>query len=174
MGSIRKVEIESGIMDKIFSKIISGGQTGVDRAALDIALELNIFCGGWCPKGRRSEDGQIPAKYPLQETTSTNYRIRTEKNVTDSDGTLILTDGPPTGGTAFTVRLAKRHKRPYYIVDLAIHNDVNPVLAWLLQNKIQTLNVAGPRESKVPGIHDRAVDFLKKVLNETSDNKQGG
>jgi hypothetical protein len=84
-------------------KIISGGQTGVDRAALDAALALNIPCGGWCPKGRKAEDGPIPERYPLQETSSADYRVRTEKNVTDSDGTLILTRGPVTGGTAYTV-----------------------------------------------------------------------
>lgn len=91
-------------------KIISGGQTGVDRAALDAALQLGIPCGGWCPKGRKAKDGPIPDRYPLKETESGSYPVRTEMNVRDSDGTLILTWGRPTGGTALTVRLARRHK----------------------------------------------------------------
>ncbi|MCD6446738.1 MAG: putative molybdenum carrier protein, partial [Candidatus Marinimicrobia bacterium] len=84
------------------TKIISGGQTGADRAGLDAAMELNIPVGGWCPKGRKSEDGPIDNKYPLQETTSGDYRVRTERNVKESDGTLIFTLGKPTGGTALT------------------------------------------------------------------------
>ncbi len=151
-------------MNTLSLKIISGGQTGVDRAALDAALELGIPCGGWCPKGRKAEDGPIPPQYPLQETTSADYRVRTEKNVTDSDGTLILTHGPVTGGTAYTVKLARKHKKPYLIVDLALPSDPKPALAWLLQNEIETLNVAGPRESKVPGVHDLAVEFLRETL----------
>src|SRR5438552_18876277 len=86
--------------------IHSGGQTGVDRAALDVALELGLPCGGWCPKGRRAEDGPIPARYPLIETSSPFYPQRTKRNVLDSDGTLILTFGCPTGGTALTIRTA--------------------------------------------------------------------
>jgi hypothetical protein len=136
---------------KRVSKILSSGQTGVDRAALDAALSLGIPCGGLCPKGRRAEDAPIPAHYPLQETTSADYRVRTEKNVLDSDGTLILTHGPVTGGTAYTVKMARKHKKPYFIADLALPADIEPVMAWLMQNQIQTLNVAGSREGKNPG-----------------------
>ena len=153
-------------MEIIISKIISGGQTGVDRAALDVAMELGIPCGGWCPKGRRADDGKIPAKYPLLETTSTDYKDRTEKNVTESDGTLILTYGPFSGGIAFTVREAKKLKRPYYIADLAFYGDAEHVQAWFKRHEIKILNVAGPRESKHPGIHDQAVEFLKKLLGK--------
>src|SRR5438309_6802555 len=95
-----------------FTKIISGGQSGVDRAALDVALELGISCGGWCPKGRRAEDGVIPEQYPVRENASTSYPPRTEMNVRDSDGTLILTNGRPDRGTALTVNLAKRYEKP--------------------------------------------------------------
>ncbi len=95
----------------IFSKIISGGQTGVDRAALDVALELGILCGGWCPKGRKAEDGPIDPHYPLKETNSPNYPLRTEKNIRESDGTLILTKGPVNGGTSLTEQLRPRRRR---------------------------------------------------------------
>jgi hypothetical protein len=92
-------------------KIISGGQTGVDRAALDAGMELGIPIGGYCPKGRRSEDGKVPDKYPLIATGSSNYGIRTEKNVLESDGTLMLNVGQVSSGTAYTIKLAKRHKK---------------------------------------------------------------
>src|SRR5438876_4889366 len=92
----------------MFTNIVSGGQTGVDRAALDVALELGIPCGGWCPKGRRAEDGRIPLRYPLEETTLNIYPQRTEWNVRDSDGTLVLTTGRPEGGSALTNELARR------------------------------------------------------------------
>lgn len=92
----------------------------MDRAALDVALELNIPCGGWCPKGRRAEDGRIADKYPLEETPAADYQQRTEWNVRDTDGTLILTIGPVTGGTKLTVEFAQKHKRPCLVVDLSI------------------------------------------------------
>jgi hypothetical protein len=153
-------------MNKILSKIILGGQTDVDRAALDVALELGIPCGGWCPKGRKSEDGPIDPRYPLKETRSPNYPHRTEKNLREADGTLILTKGPVSGGTALTVQLAVEYKKPHLIIDLDDKIDPLMVREWWEKNKLKTLNVAGPRESKIPGIHDRTVDFFKKVLNE--------
>jgi predicted Rossmann-fold nucleotide-binding protein len=145
-------------------KIISGGQTGVNRAALDVAMELGIPCGGWCPKRRRAEDGRIPVRYHLKETTSTNYPVRTEMNVSDSDGTLILTWGSPTGSTATTLKLAKKFKKPYLVVDLSKNHDPLFVIEWAKTNKIKVLNVAGPRESKTAGIHEMAVEFLWKVF----------
>ncbi len=155
-------------MDKIFSKIISGGQTGVDRAALDVALELGIPSGGWCPKGQKAEDGTIPFKYFLKETNSPNYPLRTEKNVREADGTLILTKGPVSGDTSLTVQFAIDYKKPHLIIDL--DDKIGPLMVrdWGEKNMIKTLNVAGPRESKVPGIHDMAVNFLKKVLTGTT------
>jgi predicted Rossmann-fold nucleotide-binding protein len=148
----------------VFEKIVSGGQTGVDRAALDVALELGIPCGGWCPKGRKAEDGRIPDRYPLNETASSSYPVRTEKNVKDSDGTLILTIGDISGGTALTLKAVRKFKKPYLIVDFS--KTLNPVsvVEWAKANKIRTLNVAGPRESKTPGIHDKAVQFLRKIF----------
>jgi hypothetical protein len=148
----------------MFEKIISGGQTGVDRAALDVSLELGLPCGGWCPKGRRAEDGVIPAHYPLQETSSPDYRVRTEKNIEESDGTLILTWGPPIGGTVLTLKLARRHHKPYFVVNLVHGGNAASVQEWGRAKKVCILNVAGPREGEAPGIHDRAVSFLRKVL----------
>jgi hypothetical protein len=144
--------------------IVSGGQTGVDRAALDASLELGISCGGWCPKGRRAEDGPIPDRYPLKETESGSYPVRTEMNVRDSDGTLILTWGRPTGGTALTVRLARRHKKPSLVIDLKKPADPSSLMNWLEKKQIEVLNVAGPRESEYPDISRLAFEFLLNAL----------
>jgi hypothetical protein len=149
---------------KVDLKIISGGQTGVDRATLDAALTLGIRCGGWCPKGRKAEDGPIPERYPLQETDSTSYPVRTEMNVRDSDGTLILTWGKPTGGSALTVRLARRHKKPSLVIDLQQSADPSSFRNWLEKKQIGVLNVAGPRESEYPGIYRLAFRFLLNAL----------
>jgi hypothetical protein len=144
--------------------IVSGGQTGVDRAALDVALTLNVSCGGWCPKGRRAEDGVINSRYPLDETSSKSYSRRTEWNVRDSDGTLILTVGEPTGGTALTIRAAEELGRPFIIIDPSSEAGVERFREWTKAWKIETLNVAGPRESAIPGIYDLAAAFLQKIL----------
>lgn len=145
-------------------RVVSGGQTGVDRAALDAAIALGIDCGGWCPKGRRAEDGVIPAHYPLTETSLKDYRVRTRRNVRDSDGTLILTRGPLSGGTALTRRLAKELDKPCLVVDLARRPHASDVSAWLAAHDIRILNVAGPRESGQPGIYLQAKKFLQRIL----------
>ena len=145
-------------------KIISGGQTGVDRAALDVALELGIACGGWCPRGRRAEDGTIDPCYPLQETPREEYPQRTQWNVRDSDGTLVLKRGPARGGTGLTINIANRLGKPLLIVDLTEGQDAAAVRTWAEANGIGTLNVAGPRESENPGIYDAADQFLRAVL----------
>jgi hypothetical protein len=149
------------------TKIISGGQTGVDRAALDVALELGIACGGWCPKGRRAEDGAIPAKYPVQENESKEYPPRTAMNVRESDGTLILTRGKPDRGTALTLSLAKRHEKPFLVVDLDRVADPTKARKWLSRARIKVLNVAGPRESSRPGIGEEARRFLRELCGAT-------
>ena len=151
-------------MEIFIEKIISGGQTGVDRAALDVALKLGIPCGGWCPKGRRAEDGKIPEPYPLQEASSSEYPVRTQLNVEDSDGTLILSCGSPVGGTALTIKLAKKFKKPYLLIDLSQEGDPQRVLDWARDHHIQILNVAGPREGEAPKIYNRAAAFLHEVL----------
>ncbi|MFQ5935422.1 MAG: putative molybdenum carrier protein [Acidiferrobacterales bacterium] len=148
------------------ARIISGGQAGVDRAALDVARELGVACGGWCPRGRRAEDGVISEIYPLTETATTEYAERTEQNVLDADATLIITRGTPTGGTALTAQIARRAKRPYLIVDLQEVPAADTVRKWMTQHSALTLNVAGPRESGCPGIYDEAAAFLRPLLKD--------
>ena len=108
-------------------RVISGGQTGVDRAALDVAVELGLIGGGWCPAGRLAEDGTIPEHYPLTETPTPEYEERTEWNVRDSDGTLILTIGEPSGGTAHTIECALAQAKPYFVLDLEAAGGVTVV-----------------------------------------------
>jgi hypothetical protein len=148
----------------IFAKIISGGQTGVERAALDIALEKGIPSGGWCLKGRIAEDGRIDSRYPLRETKSNYLWERTERNVNMSDGTLILTWGPPTGGTALTLKLARDYKKPYIVIDLREDGAFANVRQWAKIHQIQVLNVAGPKEGKFPGIYEEAKKYLEAIL----------
>jgi len=151
-------------MTRVPVKIVSGGQTGVDRAALDAALELGLAVGGWCPRGRLAEDGPIPSRYPLQETDSTDYPRRTELNVTDSDGTLILSRGPLNGGTLLTRRLAECHGKPLLVVDLGDRVDAGLVADWVRQQGLRVLNVAGPRESGNRGVQGHAKAFLRRVF----------
>ncbi len=145
-------------------KIVSGGQSGVDRAALDVAAELSLPRGGWCPRGRYAEDGPIPDTYPLKETPSPDTTQRTEWNVRDADGTLVLTEGEPSGGTAVTIHFARRHGKPCLVLDLEGDADPGTVGRWVAGHGIAVLNVAGPRESKRPGIYRRAAAFLRQAL----------
>ena len=153
----------------LFGKIVSGGQTGADQGALDAALELSHPCGGWCPKGRASEAGTIPEKYPLHEHASEVPAARTEANVIDSDGTLIVTHGRPEGGTALTVECARRHSKPFFLLDLAGSPQVGQIVKirqWGHLYQVFTLNVAGPRESKAPGMQLAVRDIVRKLLTE--------
>ena len=145
-------------------KIISGGQTGADRAGLDVGLALNIPVGGWCPQGRRAEDGPIPSRSPLVKTPERNYQTRTRRNVEDSDGTLILNRGQLDGGTALTVKLARQMGKPCLIVALEEGIEQEAFQAWLDANQIAVLNVAGPRESKRPGVYDAACRCLASLF----------
>lgn len=144
--------------------VISGGQTGVDRAALDVALDLGIPCGGWCPAGRLAEDGAIGPQYPLLETPTPIYAERTEWNVRDSDGTLVLAMGEPAGGTALTIALACKHGKPCHVVDLATGAAGGLVGEWLARHGIGRLNVAGPRASSDGEVYRLAYDFLHAIL----------
>ncbi len=149
--------------------VVSGGQTGVDRAALDVALELQLPCGGWCPKGRLAEDGRIDPRYPLRETPTSAYAQRTEWNVRDSDGTLILTIGTPAGGTAATIQAAEQLGKPYVVLDLSQQPPAEAVHAWMQNFRLVVVNVAGPRESRCPGIYGQAAAFLRRVFARASD-----
>lgn len=150
----------------IIDAIVSGGQTGVDRAALDVALQLRIPCGGWCPKGRTAEDGAIPLHYPLSETPSPDYPQRTEWNVRDSDGTLLLTWGAPMGGTALTIGVARRLGKPFLMCDLKRPFDAGSVRSWMAAHGVRVLNIAGPRESSRPGIYTQARQLLSTLLSQ--------
>ena len=153
-------------------RVVSGGQTGVDRAALDVALELGLECGGWCPRGRRAEDGAIPAVYPLRETPSQAYGQRTSWNVRDSQATLVLIRGRLRGGSARTVEIAARLERPCLVVDLAAADAAERVLSFIAATGAHILNVAGPRESNAPGIGDEAAALLRRALAPESPGGQ--
>lgn len=150
-------------------KIISGGQTGVDRAALDVAILRSIDYGGAIPKGRRAEDGSIDLKYEkLTELNSEDYNIRTERNVMNSDATIVFTYGEPSGGTAYTINCLVLHKKPYLLIDLKAKSNllsINAIKEWLQKNNFETINIAGPRESEVPGIYRRVYNILKAVFD---------
>ncbi len=150
-------------------KIISGGQTGVDRAGLDFAIENQIPHGGYCPKGRKAEDGKISNSYNLIETATSNYKERTEKNLIESDGTLIINKGELSGGTLLTANLCKKHKKPLFIVDLSniTAKTKEEFNSWIKDNSIKTLNIAGPRESKSQ-LYLQAKDCLGILLSNLS------
>ena len=145
-------------------KIVSGGQTGVDRAALDAAQALGVPCGGWCPRGRLAEDGPISSRYPLRETPTAAYAQRTRWNVRDSDGTLILNRGPLGGGTALTAQLARKLGKPCLVLDLSAPPAPSVARAWAAAHRVRVLNVAGPRERRQPGITRQARAFLRRLL----------
>jgi hypothetical protein len=148
-------------------KIISGGQTGVDRAALDVALKLGLPHGGWCPKKRKAEDGPIPSFYFLRETESEDYSERTKKNIADSDGTLILVCGDinkVSDGTILTKNEVSSKNKPNLIFDLLGADNESVVINWIIENKIKILNIAGPRETQTPGIYKLSLSFLEKTF----------
>lgn len=148
-------------------KVVSGGQTGVDRAALDAALALGIPCGGYVPKGRLAEDGPLPYRYPMTESESSEYRVRTELNIVHSDATLILHRGEIFGGTLLTLELCKKHAKLVLAVDLEVGMEkaaVEKIKAFLAKEKLSVLNIAGPRESNSPGIYAASLVVLKKAL----------
>lgn len=151
------------------TRIVSGGQTGVDRAALDFAIGRGIDHGGWVPKGRKAEDGPLPARYMVRETRTPSYGERTRKNVADSDGTLIVFQGTLSGGTALTHAYAVKAQKPVLMVDvsdISLPDAAVSVRSWLLSGKIRVLNVAGPRESQAPGIYTRTAALLDAIFAE--------
>ena len=152
-------------------RIVSGGQTGADRAALDAASELGIGTGGWVPRGRWAEDGRVPGRYPnMKETTTDDPAQRTEYNVRDSDGTLAFSHGAVTGGTKWTMEAAAKLGKPMLHLDLATHSvdaAASRLLRWTAAGSIEVLNVAGPRESEDAGIHAAVRAVMDTALRGT-------
>lgn len=150
--------------------IISGAQTGVDRAALDAAIACGLDYGGSIPRGRLAEDGPVSQHYAtLIELHSGDYAVRTRRNVRDADATLILCPGPPEGGTALTESIARRLKRPVLVMDIDRETRraaIKRIHAWLDAHKPAVLNIAGPRESRYPGVYARVRDMLEKLFRE--------
>lgn len=157
-------------------KIMSGGQTGVDRAALDVAIELKIPHGGWCPYKRQAEDGYISEKYNLQETIEPTieesmdpdavYKKRTELNVRDSEGTLIVIQEDPIGGTLYTLEMIKKYKKNYLIINISKKLNPDDFVNWIIDNNIHILNIAGPRASQSINIYESTFKFLHQFLNQ--------
>ncbi len=150
-------------------KIVSGGQTGVDRGALDAALALDWSCGGWCPEGRVAEDGPIPERYPLQELPGGGYSDRTLRNVLDSDGTLVIYFAELEGGSCRTAMLSARELRPRLVVDgTEVSARQAAVLArgFVKEHRIEVLNVAGPRASEEPRAQGYAYDLVRSLLQQ--------
>ena len=151
-------------------RIISGGQTGADRGALDAALEAGFPCGGWCPEGRKAEDGPIPERYPLEVLPGAGYRRRTIQNILDSDGTAIFYFGEVQGGTALTLAQCLKLQRPHQLIDAS---EVGParaaeILQALIEcHQIEVLNVAGPGETRTLGtyafVHAAITELLSSV-----------
>jgi hypothetical protein len=153
------------------TKIISGGQTGADRAGLDAGRALGIEIGGYCPRGRRAEDGAIPAVYPVTELASPEYPPRTRANVDAADATVVFTVGAPDRGSALTIEIARTLAKPVLAIDLSVTSvaDAATALArWIRERKPRVLNVAGSRESRAPGIYALVRDVLSRAISSTA------
>jgi hypothetical protein len=143
----------------------SGGQTGVDRAALDFALSNDINCAGWCPHMREAEDGSIPVRYPLSESYSPDPHVRTELNVLHSDGTLIIIVEDMDKGTQQAHDLARLHSKPVFVWRIGFNRNFDQFDNWLIKNNIEILNIAGPRESSQPGIYSEALNTMDQLFD---------
>jgi hypothetical protein len=151
----------------VIERIISGGQSGADIAALDFAIEHGIAHGGWCPRGRKAEDGRIDGRYQLKETPSSSYVLRTERNVRDSDGTVVFSIAAVLmGGSQRTVELARRHEKPSLHLSATSDGDKAAGLLreFIRQHGIKVLNVAGPRASQAPSVAEFVTATLTKTL----------
>jgi hypothetical protein len=139
-----------------------------------VAIELGLLHGGYCPKGRLAEDGQVPERYRLTETASSTYPPRTIQNILEADATLILTpEKNPRGGTRLTAKIAHDKNKPWLAVNPYRSEHVEAALHWLLKTNPEVLNVAGPRESRFPGLHDQCVSFLRELFKLASQKKLG-
>ena len=155
------------------AKIVSGGQTGADRGGLDAAITCKLPYGGWVPKGRRAEDGGIPGRHEaLRETQFTSYLERTEANVVDSDATLVMVCGLLKSASLRTCTFAEKHKKPNLVVNLAADRKeaTDRIVGWLLSLPLKegVLNVAGSRESKVPGIQEVTRAVMINVISRVN------
>lgn len=155
----------------MIEKIISGGQTGVDRGALDAALALGFPCGGWCPDGRLAADGPLDLRYPLQELAGGGYRQRTRQNVLDSDATLIVYRRwiQPLSGTELTLQFCLQKRKPYVLIDAAHYSPAQA--ASLIQEfadhfTVRTLNVAGPQETQPSFFRDYSESCIRLLLSQ--------
>ena len=148
----------------MIERIFSGGQTGVDRAALDVAMAEGLACGGSCPAGRQADDGPIPEKYPLQEITDRDHLVRTENNVRDSDGSLLLYRDSIHGGTAYAEEMCKHLNKPVMLVDLNNPPAITVIVDWFKKNQLHVLHIGGQREKTSPGIYKQASVFIMDVL----------
>ena len=152
-------------------KIISGGQTGVDRAALDVALRHGIECGGWCPAGRLDEFGKIPDHYPIRELEGGGFTERTLQNVKDSDGTVVMYPGELRGGSEQTIRFCVELHRPHQLIDaskVAAQDAATLIADFVRKDKISILNIAGPRQSEWPAGYEYATRTLEIFLSHRS------
>ena len=150
-------------------KVISGGQTGVDRAALDTCLEAGFPCGGWCPAGRKAEDGEIPLHYPLHELWSANYDDRTRKNIQESDATLIIYEKKLNGGTLLTYNYAKETGKPVFLFKISpffIDEALGQLIHFLTINQVETLNIAGPRASQWAKAYESGLLVTSKLIHK--------
>jgi hypothetical protein len=150
----------------MLEKVLSGGQAGVDRAALDVAIEMGLPHGGWCPAGRAADDGIIPEKYQLIETAEIDHTVRTERNVREADATLMIYRGALHGGTAYAIEMAKHLHKPVMAINLDLEVNYEEVLSWLKSNNVKILYVGGRRESKNPGIYFQSRILLNKLFHE--------
>ena len=160
---------------KKIRKIISGGQTGADRAAFDFGVENGIEIGGFVPKGRRAEDGRISETYPnLVETTKRDYAQRTELNVQNSDATLIVSHGKLTRGSTLTKKFAEKHQKPFLHIDYdesSIEESAKKVQKWLVPIKCKQLNIAGSRASTDSQIYEKTKEFLEELFSAKTSKR---
>lgn len=157
----------------LITKIVSGGQTGADRGALDAAIAAGMSYGGWLPKGRKTEEGPLPDQYALQEMESSDYRRRTRQNVIDSDGTLIFSHGALTGGSLLTEQLAKKLGRPNLHINCDCYSEmeaIQKIAQWVQDNDVRVLNVAGPRASGDSLIYDAVRTIVLLLLTTDKES----
>lgn len=158
-------------------KIISGGQTGVDRAALDVALHYGIACAGWCPEGRMAEDGVIPKRYPLTELVGADYLTRTRCNVRDSDVTILIYCQRLFGGTEQTLAFCLQQKKPYLLLDAAgfsVEYSAQRMHGFVVEHQASVVNLAGPRASEQPQLYDYTFRTLTLLMQRLTDRPPGG